>query len=66
MGSLMQKVPINNIWINFIALGREPKTGSKYEMIYLQISDINYKSLAEEIKKYLLENPHLIKQGDGN
>ena len=35
-------------------------------MIYYKYLDINYKSLAEEIKKYLLENPHLIKQGDGN
>jgi len=35
-------------------------------MIYYKYLDINYKSLAEEIKEYLLDNPHLIEQGDGN
>ena len=35
-------------------------------MIYYKYLDINYKSLAEEIKKYLLDNPHLIERGDGN
>jgi hypothetical protein len=35
-------------------------------MIYYKYLDIKYKNLAEDIKKYLLENPHLIKKGEGN
>ena len=35
-------------------------------MKYYKYLDINTKDIAEEIKNYLLENPHLIEQGQGN
>ena len=35
-------------------------------MKYYKYLDINTKDIAQEIKNYLLENPHLIEQGQGS